>query len=233
MRTLVIEMAVQQQTSPAEPRPLRRSGGRLLGGGTDGNERLTAATGAVLLVLLAALGITIIRIGQLTWLHLFLGLLLLGPVALKMASTGYRFTRYYTGNAAYRLKGPPLAALRMIAPLVVATTVVVFASGIWLLFAGPGSRSTVMPIHKISFIVWLVFMGVHVLGHLADLPAPLRSELGAGRSPGELTSDVTGRPGRMLALSGALVAGVVLAVVLIPEFASWTHYSAAHAHHHH
>ena len=42
----------------------------------------------VLLVLFAVLGITIIRIGQLLWLHLFLGVLLVGPVALKLASTG-------------------------------------------------------------------------------------------------------------------------------------------------
>jgi len=44
------------------------------GGGPDGNEQLTAVTGVVLIVLLAALGITILRIGQLTWPHFFLGL---------------------------------------------------------------------------------------------------------------------------------------------------------------
>jgi len=63
---------------------------RLLGGGVDGNEWLTTATGVVLL---AVLGVTIVRIGQLIWLHLFLGLLLLGPVALKLGSAGYRFIR--------------------------------------------------------------------------------------------------------------------------------------------
>ena len=55
--------------------------GRLFGGGTSGNERLTAATGALLLVLLAALGVTIVRIGGLLNEHMFLGMLLLGPVA--------------------------------------------------------------------------------------------------------------------------------------------------------
>jgi hypothetical protein len=83
--------------------PSRR--GRPFGGGTDGNEQLTAITGAVLLIALAVLGVTIIRIGQLLWLHLFLGLLLIGPVALKLASTGYRFARYYLATAAYRLSG--------------------------------------------------------------------------------------------------------------------------------
>ena len=80
-------MAVIQRA--AKTVPLRR-GRPFLGGGTDGNERLTAIVGALLLVLLAVLGVTIIRIGQLLWLHLFLGLLLIGPVALKLASTGYR-----------------------------------------------------------------------------------------------------------------------------------------------
>lgn len=39
-------------------------------------------TGLLLIVMFAVLGVTIIHIGQLLWLHLFLGLLLLGPVAL-------------------------------------------------------------------------------------------------------------------------------------------------------
>ena len=38
---------------------------------------------------------------------MFLGVLLIGPVALKLASTGYRFVRYYTSEPRYRRKGPP------------------------------------------------------------------------------------------------------------------------------
>lgn len=97
----------------------------LFGGGSDGNEQLTAMEGALLIVLLAVLGITILRIGQLISVHLFVGLLLLGPVAIKMASTGYRFVRYYTGNAAYRRKGPLEPTMRLLAPIVVLSTVVV------------------------------------------------------------------------------------------------------------
>src|SRR5580700_5059032 len=78
---------------------------RLTGGGTTGNERLTAATGVLLLVLLAVIGVTILRLGQLLWVHLFVGMLLLPPVLLKLGSTGYRFARYYTANPAYREKG--------------------------------------------------------------------------------------------------------------------------------
>lgn len=39
------------------------------GGGVDGNERLTAGTAVVLVVLLAALGVTILSIGPLIWWH--------------------------------------------------------------------------------------------------------------------------------------------------------------------
>jgi hypothetical protein len=205
------------------PRRGRLEGnGRLTSGGTDGNERLTAAVGVVLLVLFAALGVTIVRNGQLLWLHLFLGMLLIGPVLLKLASTGYRFARYYTGNPAYRRKGPPATPMRLLAPLVVLSTVVVFGSGVALLLTGPSGRGTLFPIHKFSFFAWLALMGLHVLGHLADLPAPLRADYGgAGEGLGELSGRLPGRDGRVLSLAGMLVAGLVLAVLVIPEFGPW------------
>ena len=91
-------------------------------------------------MLLAALGVTIVRIGQMLDAHMFIGMLLLGPVALKMGSTGYRFVRYYAGNAAYRIKGPPPIELRLLAPFVVVLTVAVFGTGVALLLVGPEHR---------------------------------------------------------------------------------------------
>ncbi|HEY2770830.1 MAG TPA: hypothetical protein VGI87_09690, partial [Solirubrobacteraceae bacterium] len=129
-------------------RPPRSRPRALLGGGTDGNERLTGLTGLLLVVLLAVLGVTIIRIGQLLWLHLFLGLALLGPLALKLMSTGYRFVRYYSHNAAYREKGPPHPALRGLAPVVVFLTLAVFITGVVLLALGPSSRQPLVLLHK-------------------------------------------------------------------------------------
>jgi hypothetical protein len=200
---------------------------RLIGGGTTGNERLTAATGAVLLVLLAVIGITIIRLQPLLSVHLFVGMLLIGPVALKLVSTGYRFTRYYTANPRYRRKGPPPMPLRVIAPILVISTLTVFASGVALLFIGPSSRNTLLPIHKLSFFAWVAFVALHVLAHLEKIPQALRADY--GRSTG-LSSDVTGRAGRALSLTGALVAGLVLAVLVIPEFAPWLHSTGAFHH---
>lgn len=196
-----------------------------LRGGPDGNEQLTAATGVVLIVLLAVLGVTIVRIGQLIWLHLFLGLLLIGPVLLKMGSTGYRFALYYTRDATYRRKGPPETWLRLIAPIVVFTTVGVFLTGVWLLIIGPVHREPIAEIHKVFFIVWVVFTALHVLGHLPGMPEQLRG----GRELG-LES---GQTGRAIVLLGVIVGGLVLALVLIPDFASWTSSSSVWHHHHH
>jgi hypothetical protein len=242
--------STERRRSDSSPGPPRLRG--LLAGGTEGNERLTVLTGLLLIVLLAALGITIVRIGQLLWLHLFLGLVLIGPVALKLASTGYRLVRYYTANPRYHAKGPPVPALRILAPGVVLLTASVFASGVVLLFVGPGSsaRSIVLLIHKVSFIAWLTLTAFHVLGHLPEIVRVLRvsqasrRELIATRSPrrrsvapgAQFTERPPGRAGRWLSLGGAVVIGLILAVVLIPDFAAWTGAAGqalTHHHHHH
>lgn len=210
------------------PRARRRVLAWLLGGGTSGNEQLTATTGLLLIVLLAIIGVTILRKSQLIWVHLFVGLLLIGPVVLKMASTGYRFARYYTRNSAYRLKGPPELALRVIAPGVVLTTVVVFASGFVLLFDGPAHRGPWVSIHKLSFILWAGFTGLHVLGHLPGLPASLRA---ARAEHEELDGLDRGAAGRWIAFAGVIAAGLVLAILLIPRFGAWTA-PGAFLHHH-
>jgi hypothetical protein len=217
--------ASREQTPVADVQGFarRECAERLTGGGTTGNERLTTVVGATLIVLLAVIGLTILRIHSLLSVHLFVGMLLIPPVLLKMSSTGYRFFRYYTGNPRYREKGPPELALRVIAPMVVLSTLVVFVSGVVLLFAGPTARATWFPIHKDSFFVWVAFTAVHVLGHLPSMPAVLRADY--GRYPDcyyeEAGGDVTGRAGRVLALGSVLVAGVVLAILVIPEFGPW------------
>jgi hypothetical protein len=204
---------------------------RPLGGGTTGNERLTSAAGALLIVLLAVIGVTIIRIGQLLSVHMFVGMLLIGPLVLKLASTGYRFIRYYAHNARYVRKGPPPTALRLLAPLVVLSTLVVFGSGVALLFAGPSSRGTLLPIHKLSFFAWLAFVAIHVLAHVPAVARSLRADYGRAARAGAgapWSNDLNGRAGRALSLSGAVVFGAVLAILAIPQFGPWLSAQSLH-----
>jgi hypothetical protein len=224
-------MAVNQRTPApgAVSRPVRAHAGRITGGGTTGNERLTAVTGGALLLPLAVIGVTLLQLRQLLSVHLFVGMLLIGPVALKLGSTGYRFVRYYSGNPAYRREGPPATPLRLIAPIVVLSTVVVLVTGVALLFAGPSSKNTLLPIHKVSFIVWAAFTGLHVLAYLPRLPRAFRADYGR---TAQLSGDITGRTGRILSLAGAIAAGVVLAVLVIPEFGPWIHNSGVFDQHH-
>jgi hypothetical protein len=227
---------------------LEGRGDALLGGGTDGNEVLTTATGILLILLLAALGVTILLLGQLLAEHLFLGLLLLGPLALKLASTGYRFARYYAGSRAYREKGPPWTPLRLLAPMVVLFTLAVFVTGVVLLAVGPAGREPWLLLHKATFIIWLGFFGLHVLGHLPEMSRMLglraellqlpgirtdlervayaRSHAGEDTPPtGAAEATVAHGPGsrgRLLVLAGSLLVGLAVAAALIPDFHTWT-----------
>jgi hypothetical protein len=194
------------------------------GGGVDGNERLTAATAVVLVVLLAALGVTILAIGQLIWWHVLLGMLLIPPVLLKLGSTGWRFLRYYTGAPEYVFRGPPLLPLRLMAPLVIAATLAVFATGVALLVVGP-SGGILVGLHKASFVVWLVVTAVHVLAHLRSIPKLVAADWRRRPLPPERR--VPGTGWRRLLLAGSIVAGAVLAIATVRYAQPWVHWSGA------
>jgi hypothetical protein len=186
--------------------------------GPEGNERLTAATGAVLLLLFAAEGVTILSLRQLLSWHYFIGFLLIGPVALKLGTTGYRFTRYYTGAPAYRRKGPPVPLLRVLGPFVVLTSVAVLATGVALGLLGHDAGPVpVLLLHKASFVLWAAVMTVHVLAYVWRLPRLIRGDLHR-RGPG--------RPGgavlRWSLLALSLGAGVVIALATEPLVSHWT-----------
>jgi hypothetical protein len=182
--------------------------------GTEGNERLTAAAAVVLTVLLAAEGVTLLRLNVLLREHMFIGLLLIPPVLLKLASTGYRFARYYANAPRYREKGPPAVALRMLAPLLVATTVVMLATGVALLLIGHRS-GLVLELHKVSFIVWSACFGVHFLAHV---PRVVRA---VADSRGPRGVRVPGAPARGLLVGASITGGVALGVALLALIERW------------
>jgi hypothetical protein len=211
---------VQAMTLPRKyqnERPVPPGRGRhALRMGVEANARLTASTALVLLILLAAEGVTVLQIRPLLTMHVFVGMLLVPPVLVKLSSTLWRFAKYYLGSADYREKGPPPTMLRVLGPFVALLTIVVFASGILLLLGPESLRIQFLLVHKVSFFLWFACMTVHVLGHIGDT-AKLATKDWSSRA----RLAVAGSRSRRRVLSVSLVVGTVLAFVTIPHVGPW------------
>ena len=168
-----------------------------------GNEQLTALAGILLILFLAVEGATLLNLRALLTVHAFVGMFLIPIVALKMGSTGWRMLRYYLGREEYVLRGPPAFPLRVIvAPAVVASTIVLFGTGVYLL-AVHETHGTAVGLHKASFVVWFASTSIHVLARLARLATALRA-----RYPGLAF--------RLGLVAVTLVAGAALATATLP-----------------
>ena len=203
-------MAQSKQVEPQASRPShRRSAVR----NPEGNTRLTAMTGALLFVILAVEGVTILQVGSLFTAHVFIGTVLLGPVALKTVSTTWRFVRYYSGDPAYVEKGPPQIILRLLGPLVVLLSFVVIVSGILLVGIAPESwHDRLLFVHKASFVLWLGVTAIHVLGHLFETATAAPEDW----KPSTRKA-VKGASLRQALLLVSLVVGVGVALVVMPH----------------
>jgi preprotein translocase subunit SecG len=185
--------------------------------GPEGNEHLTAITGAVLLIGFAIEGATIVAIHRFLWLHFVVGFLLIGPVLLKIGSTIYRFVQFYAGSPSYVRKGPPAPLLRVLGPLVVLTSAAVIGTGVALAFVGPGQGNWLF-LHKATFILWFGVMTIHVLAYAPRLPRLLlRSADPRHPSP----SAAPGGAIRWLALSAAIGVGVLVAALTMHLTGQW------------
>lgn len=182
-------------------------------GGTRGNESLTVTTAVLLTVLLMAEGVTLLHMSGLLGAHMFIGLALLPPLLLKLASVGYRFARYYLGSGAYRAKGPPRAFLRALAPVLVLSTIGIFVTGVLLMAAGHKSN-LLLELHKVSFIVWSAMFGVHFLAYLPHVVRTLPPAWSRSTRP-------VGANARALLAVAATGGGVALALALLPAIRAW------------
>jgi hypothetical protein len=198
-------------------------------GGPAGNARLTAWTGAVLLVLFLVELATLLDVGGLIDWHIVVGTLLVPPALLKTGSTGWRIVRYYTHNRPYRTAGPPPMPLRLLGPLVVLFTLAVLGSGIALVAVGPdagrgpflsvaGFGISALTVHQGTFIGWAVVTGLHTLARLV----PAVRIVGGGPVPG--------RASRSALLVVTLAAAGVTAAVLIGLSGAWTSGQVFHHH---
>jgi hypothetical protein len=208
----VLEEETRLPAGPPEPESPRPDPG------VEGNRRLTSVNGMVLLLLLALEGYTVPQVRRVLPLHVFVGVLLVGSVLLKTASTTYRFVHYYRGDPAYRASGPPRPLLRLIGPLVIVSTFALLGSGIALVVAGPAQREPFLRLHQASFLVWFATMTIHVLGHVREALHTTWEEARTGR--GEPTGRL--RRLRIAVVVAGLMIGVGLASALVPRPARWT-----------
>ncbi len=189
--------------------------------GVMGNERMTALAGAVLFVLILVELVTSASLRTMLSAHVFVGVLLTGPLAVKLGSTGYRFLRYYTGSPAYVRRGPPRLVLRILAPLLLVTTLVVIGSGIGLVVTGPARAGLLLPLHNISVLFWLSMIAIHVFAYIWRTPRLVADDWRKQSS----RSLAPGRGLRMGVNLGALLVGAVAAILLFPGATPWVIWS--------
>jgi hypothetical protein len=194
-----------------------------------GNERLTAGVGIVVLLLtLVELATILLGVHSFMSLHVFVGFVLIPVVLLKLASTGWRFARYYTGTRAYVVRGPPRLGMRLLAPLLIAVTAVLFASGVAMGIFHGQALTVARRLHGPASVVWLVLVGQHVLVYL-------RRALTSGSEDVVPSTRVSARGARarVYLLSTVLVSGVAIGVATVPAQHHWVDLPRDHHRHDH
>ena len=195
----------KQATSPTAP------------SNPEGNARLTVDVGAVLFILFAAEGVTVLSVSQLLTAHIWIGVILLGPIVLKTASTTWRMVRYYRADPAYVRKGPPPIILRLLGPFVVVLSMAVVLTGLGLIVIAPRSlHGQLLFLHKATFVLWFGAMAIHVLGHLLETARLLPADVVP-----RTRRMVPGALWRQMIVIASLIVGLLLAVVVGPHSASW------------
>jgi hypothetical protein len=173
-------------------------------GRIEGNLRLTALTGSLLLPLLALIFLTGLFMDAFWHIHYAIGFVLIPVVALKLASTSYRAMRYYTGHPIYKAAGPPELVPRLLAPLLVLSVVTALATGV-VLFVEHSRRGVFGTLHTDAAVASGVLLGIHILTYVPDVLGAVGRELHARLSRGASF--------RLAAVVAALVIGIILAAV--------------------
>jgi hypothetical protein len=185
--------------------------------GPAANARLTGWAGAALFVLLAVEGATILNLRRMLVVHVVVGLMLIGPLMVKLSSTGYRFLRYSTGERSYVAAGLPPIPLRLLAPVLIVATLFVLGTGVSLLFASPAVREAIVAVHRASFVAWFAVAAGHVLAYVWRIPRLIAADVAPSSGP----AFRRGWAARLATVTAALLVGVLLADLLVQRVQPW------------
>lgn len=89
-------------------------------------------------------------------------------------------------------------------------------SGIALLLASPVSRTELLTLHKVTFVLWLIVMAVHVLGHLLDT-----ARLAPRDWYWRTRRQIAGAGLRRWIVATAVVTGLIVGALMLPYVGTW------------
>lgn len=185
----------------------------------EANARLTGTAGIVVLILLIAELVTVVLgAASVLSLHVAIGLILVPPVLVKLASTTWRMVNYYVGAAAYTHRGPPPTLARILGPILSLAIVLVVISGIALILGPSSIHHSALQVHKVTFYLALLLIVVHLAMHLTKAVRLLARDWVNRRGPALLTR------ARWTAIVGSIVLGALLALALAGHAEPYLHH---------
>jgi hypothetical protein len=192
----------------------------------NGNARLTATVGALLLVpVVAELATILLGVHTFMSLHVFVGFVMIPAVLLKLASTGWRFIRYYTRSDLYRAHGPPSPGMRLLAPLLVVATFALFGSGVAMGVLHGHALLVARRVHGPASAVWIALLVVHVLAYLKRTLATASEDVVPATR-----AAVRGARGRAYVVAAAVAAGLAIGAATVPAQHRWVDLPRDHGH---
>jgi hypothetical protein len=183
----------------------------------DGNSGLTGISASFVLPLFLFEVVTVVLgVKSVITLHVVIGLILLGPALLKLASVTYRMVSYYRGVGAYQQRGRPTIGLRLLGAALGVLFMLLMASGLVLIVGPNGAHSPARATHVVTAYLVVLLLAVHLAIHF--LPAVRL----ASKDMRPRTA-VRGARSRWLVLLVSLAAGGALALFLGGRGSTYLH----------
>jgi hypothetical protein len=151
-------------------------------------------------------------------LHVAIGLILVPPVLVKLASTTWRMVNYHLRTPAYTRRGPPAPLARMLGPFMSAAIVLVLVSGLALLLGPSSIHHTALQAHKVAFYLALLLIVAHVAMHLPQAVRLVALDRVKQRGAALLVR------ARWMSVLGSVVLGALLALALAGHAEPYLHH---------
>jgi hypothetical protein len=185
----------------------------------DGNTRLTGMSASFVLPLfLIEVATVVLGVKSVITLHVAVGLLLLGPVLLKLASVTYRMVSYHRGVNEYRQRGKPAVAPRLLGGALAVLVVLLLASGLVLILGPNAAHGAARAIHIVTAYLVVLLLIVHIASHFRTAARLASADIRRRAAP------APGARSRWLALLASLAIGGTLALLLGGRGSTYLHH---------